>query len=143
MFLDFEYKIRTDSAYRDKVYGALETMQKTAKDATKSEKHRKLREEAVMEYLKVSHFNIAPLLGYYYPHYPEGTPYSLKDFPFAHCYYTLNLGPNSSTTFRCGRQIGKCIDKASIVRIRNKQTGEIKTLSCTSLYNLKKSQKIS
>jgi hypothetical protein len=143
MFLDFEYKIRTDSAYRDKVYGALETMQKTAKDATKSEKHRKLHEEAVLEYLKVSHFNIAPLLGYYYPHYPEGTPYSLKDFPFAHCYYTLNLGPNSSTTFRCGRQIGKSCSSSSRVTIRNKSTGKVLHLTCGELYNMKKSQKIS
>ena len=106
MFIDFEHKIRTDSAYRDKIYKAIATMQETAKEATRSEKHRKLHEEAVMDYLKVSNFNITPLLGYYFPNYPEGKPYSLRDFPFAHCYYTLNLGHNSSTTFRCGRQIG-------------------------------------
>lgn len=136
MFIDFEYKIRTDSAYRDKIYNAIDTMQKTAKEATRSEKHRKLHEEAVLDYLRASNFNITPLLGYYFPNYPEGRPYSLRDFSFAHCYYTLNLGHNSSTVFRCGRQIGKSLNPLSKIRIRNKKTGEITETTCGEMFDM-------
>ena len=136
MFIDFEYKIRTDSAYRDKISNAIDTMQKTAKEATRSEKHRKLHEEAVLDYLRASNFNITPLLGYYFPNYPEGKPYSLRDFSFAHCYYTLNLGHNSSTVFRCGRQIGKSLNPLSKIRIRNKKTGEINEITCGEMFDM-------
>ena len=135
MFIDFEYEIRTDSAYRDKIYNAIDTMQKTAKEATRSEKHRKLHEEAVLDYLRASNFNITPLLGYYFPNYPEGKPYSLRDFSFAHCYYTLNLGHNSSTVFRCGRQIGKSILKDSKIKVRNKLTNDVFECTIGELFN--------
>ena len=133
MFLDFEFKMRKDPAFRSKIESAVKKIQAAYKDLPKGVKYREIYKQALHEYLVISDFNLAPLLGYYYPNYPDG-PYSLKDFPFAHCYYMLNLGENSYTTLRGSRQIGKCVHGNTKIRIKNKKNGLIKTVSIKDLY---------
>jgi hypothetical protein len=126
-FLDFEYQMRKDPIFRDKIIKSVDNIVKTHKDMHKSLKHKEAYKSAIQDYLNVSQFNLAPLLAYYYPNYPDG-PYTLKDFPFAHCYYQLNLGEGSYTVLRGSRQIGKCVSKNTNIKIRNKKTGEILTM---------------
>ena len=123
-FLDFEYQMRTNSAFRDKILKAVNNIIKTHKDMHRSLKHKAAYKQAIQDYLEVSHFNLAPLLAYYYPNYPDSN-YTLKDFPFAHCYYQLNLGENSYTVLRGSRQIGKCLHTNNLCKFKNKKTGEV------------------
>lgn len=127
-FFDYELKIRTEPFYRQRVQDAAELLIKTSKDITKGAKYKKLYEEALVEFLHLTRFNLSPLLGYYYPRYPDGNPYSLKDFPFANIYYSLNIGAGSSTVYRASRQIGKCLNINNLCKFRNKRTGEVVTM---------------
>lgn len=138
-FLDFEYQMRTNPVFRDKILKSVENIMKTHKDMHRSLKHKDAYKQAILEYLNVSHFNLAPLLAYYYPNYPDSN-YTLKDFPFAHCYYQLNLGENSYTCLRGSRQIGKCVYKDTKIKIRNKKTGEIKELPIGEFHDSIKRQ---
>lgn len=133
-FLDFEYRMRTDSDFRNKILKSVEDIIKTHSEMHKSLTHKKAYKDALSNYLKVSNFNIAPLLAYYYPNYPDG-PYTLKDYPFAHCYYQLNLGENSYTCLRGSRQIGKCLTKDNMIKIRNKTTGKEEVLTIEEFFN--------
>lgn len=138
MFQDFEFKIRTDPKYRSKIYTAVDKIAKTYKDSLKNPSAKKYHQEALVDYLKVSNFNLSPLLGFYYPNYPDFEPYTLRNFPFAHCYYTLNIGPGAFSVFRGSRQIGKSLTTNNLCKIRNKKTGEIKEITIGELFLLAK-----
>lgn len=107
LFHDFEYEIRTNSAYRNQVEAAIKQLDSSYKYALQHNTGYEEHQAALTNYLKLTHFNVSPLLGYYFPKYPLGTPFTLKDFPFAHCYYTLNIGPGCYSVFRGSRQIAK------------------------------------
>lgn len=139
MFFDFEYQLRTNPKFRSKLEKAIENIMLAHKDMHKDLKHKQIFQEALQEYLQVSKFNIAPLLGYYYPNYPDG-PYTLKDFPFAHCYYTLNLGEGSFSVYRGSRQIGKCFYINNLCKLRNKKTGEVIELPIEKVFELAKNK---
>lgn len=142
MFLDFEYQLRTNPAFYNKIEKAIKRIISTSKEMHKSNRHKADYLDALKSYLEISNFNISPLLGYYYPNYPDG-PYSLKDFPFAHAYYTLNLGENSYCVYRGSRQIGKCLTTNNLCKIRNKKTGEVMKMPIGKVFELaKKSKKI-
>lgn len=121
MFEDFEFKLRKDSAFRTKIATSIVKLKNTYQDALKNPNKMKFHKEALMDYLKVSNFNLSPLLGFYFPAYPEG-PFSLANFPFAHAYYTLNIGPGAYTVYRGSRQIGKSLSALNHCIIRNKET---------------------
>lgn len=109
-FFDIEYLIRTNPFFYDKLEKSIKNLMQLYeryKTQGKNSVYKKLYFEAFFDYLKLTNFNISPLLGYYYPTYPLGTPYSLKDFPFAHIYYNLNIGSNCTTVFKGSRQIAK------------------------------------
>lgn len=139
MWIDFEYQLRKNPAFRSKIEKAIKAIQDTFKDMHKDNKHRKLYIDAINNYLQISNFNLAPLLPYYYPNYPDG-PYTLKDFPFAYCYYALNLGEGSYNVLRGSRQIGKCLYTNSLCKIRNKKTGETKEITIGELFKLAKNK---
>lgn len=122
MFEDFEFKLRKDSAFRTKIATSIVKLKNTYQDALKNPNRMKFHKEALMDYLKVSNFNLSPLLGFYFPSYPEG-PFSLANFPFAHAYYTLNIGPGAYTVYRGSRQIGKSLSFNNLCKVRNKTTG--------------------
>jgi hypothetical protein len=134
MFEDFEFKLRKDTNFRNKITKAISNIQKTYNDSLKNPQYVSLHKQALQEYLKVSNFNLSPLLGFYYPNYPDG-PFSLADFPFAHCYYQLNIGPGAYTVYRGSRQIGKCVSYNTKIRVRNKVTKEILEISIGELYD--------
>lgn len=133
-WLDFEYLMRTNSSFRDKIYKSIQNIQSTYKNINKSSKARALYKEAITDYLKISNFNLAPLLPYYYPSYPIG-PYTLKDYPFAYCYYTLNIGENTYNVLRGSRQIGKCVCADTKCKLKNKNTGEEIEITAEELFN--------
>lgn len=122
MFEDFEFKLRKDSVFRTKIATSIVKLKNTYQDALKNPNRMKFHKEALMDYLKVSNFNLSPLLGFYFPAYPEG-PFSLANFPFAHAYYTLNIGPGAYTVYRGSRQIGKSLSFNNLCKFRNKTTG--------------------
>lgn len=126
-FFDIEKLLRTDSFFFDKVEKAVKRLIKMHEQlkTSASDQNLKLYKEAFFDYLKLTHFSISPLLGYYYPTYPLGTPLSLKDFPFAHIFYNLNIGPTCSTVFRGSRQISKCCRANTMCKFRHKKTGKI------------------
>ena len=138
MFQDFEFNIRTNPNYRSKIYTAVDKIARTYKDSLKNPSMKKYHQEALVDYLKISNFNLSPLLGFYFPNYPDFEPYSLKAFPFAHCYYTLNIGPGAFSVFRGSRQIGKSCIYSTKVKIKNKKTGEIRIISMGDLFNMAK-----
>lgn len=136
-FFDFEYKIRTDPSYYSKVEKAIINVVNTTRDLKKNGGTKvavDAHHNALIEYLRLTRFNVTPLLGYYYPNF-QGGPFSLKDFPFAHCYYNLCMGPGSFTVFRTGRQVSKCVAFGSIVTLRNKKTMEVFNLPIGRLFN--------
>lgn len=47
---------------------------------------------------------------------------------------------NRFVVAKCSRQVGKCVYINTIVRVRNKKTGEIKELTIGDLYGLVKSE---
>lgn len=136
IFQDFEHKLRTDPVYYDKVQHAIQAIQNTYDYTRAHNSGYNLHHEAIMDYLKLTNFNLSPLLGFYFPKYPGVTPYSLKDFPFAHCYYNLNIGPGAFTVFRSSRQIGKCVAPETKITVRNKTTGEVKTMTISEFHDL-------
>lgn len=134
-FLDFEYQMRTNPVFRDKIINAVKDIQRTYSEMNRSAAHREAYKQAIEHYLEVSKFNLSPLLGFYYPKYPGYEPYSLRDFPFAHCYYQLNLGENSYVCLRGSRQIGKCLCSNNLCKIRNKKTGDIVIIEAGDLFD--------
>lgn len=139
-FLDFEYQMRKNPEFRDKILKAVDNINKTYKDMHKSLKHREAYKQAIQEYLEVSHFNLVPLLAYYYPNYPDG-PYNLSMYPFAHCFYQLNLGEGSYTVLRGSRQIGKCLHSNNLCKFKNKKTGEIVIMPIGEFHEKMKNSK--
>lgn len=139
-FFDIEKLIRTDAFFFDKVEKAVKHLMKMYDQlkVSYSDQNLKLYREAFFDYLKLTHFSISPLLGYYYPKYPLGTPLSLKDFPFAHIFYNLNIGPSCSTVFRGSRQISKCCTGDTICRFKNKKTGQVVTMSLEDFFKHQK-----
>lgn len=140
LFHDFEYELRTNPGYRDKVQKAVVDLDKAYKYTLAHNTGYKEHQEALLEYLRISRFNVTPLLGFYFPRYPGNSPYSLKDFSFAHCYFTLNIGPGSFTVFRGSRQIGKSVFGDTMLRVRNKKTGEISEIPIGELFELHKAK---
>lgn len=140
-FLDFEYQMRKNPEFRDKIIKAVQNIQKTHSEMHKSFKHREAYKHAIEDYLQISGFNLSPLLGFYYPKYPANESYSLKDFPFAHCYYQLNLGENSYNVLRGSRQIGKCLCTNNLCKIRNKKTGKIVNIEIGKIFEILKNSK--
>ena len=140
-FLDFEYQMRNNPAFRDKIINAVKEIQHTYSEMNKSARHREAYKQAIEHYLEVSQFNLSPLLGFYYPKYPGYEPYSLRDFPFAHCYYQLNLGENSYNVLRGSRQIGKCLCYNNLCKLRNKKTGDTVNIRIGELFEKLKNNK--
>ena len=136
LFFDFEYEVRTNPFYFDKVNKALTNLDKAYKYTLKHNAGYNEHREALVDYLRVSKFNITPLLGFYFPKYPLGTPFSLQDFPFAHAYYNLNIGPGCFTILRGSRQISKSLNFNNLCKFRNKKTGEIIEMTIGDFYNL-------
>lgn len=140
-FFDIEKLIRTDPFFYDKLEKCIKRIVDLQKQlrVSNSDTLQKLYHEAFHEYLSLTNFNISPLLGYYYPTYPLGTPYSLKDFPFAHIFYALNVGANCSTIFKGSRQISKCVTGDTMCTFKNKNTGQIVKLSIKEFFDYIKS----
>lgn len=136
LFFDFEYEVRTNPFYYDKVNNALTNLDNAYKFTLKHNSGYNEHREALVDYLRVSKFNITPLLGFYFPKYPLGTPFSLQDFPFAHAYYNLNIGPGCFTILRGSRQISKSLNINNLCKFRNKKTGEIVEMTIGEFYNL-------
>lgn len=140
-FFDFEFEIRNNTMFADKVNAAIHNIIKTNDDLKRNAgqaKYRALRDEAFTEYLKLTKFNITPLLGYFFPKYPTVKPFSLQNYPFAHVFYNLNLGGNSFTCIKGSRQISKCVTGDTIIKVRNKRTKEIKEISLQDFFRLTK-----
>lgn len=138
IFFDFEYLLRTEKLFQLKIEKAVSNIIKTNNDVLRNGsqlKYKRLRDEAFFEYLKLSRFNITPLLGYFFPRYPSMDPFSLKDHPYAHVLYNLNVGLDSSTTIRGSRQIGKCVIGDTLCKFRHKFTGKIVILSIKKFYD--------
>ena len=124
---------------KQKITEAIQKFAKANDDVRKygsQQKYKQIRDEAFFDYLKLSHFNITPLLGYFFPKYPTLSPFSLKDYPFAHVLYNLNLGSDSSTTIKGSRQISKCISPNMKCKFKNKRDNKEYEMTIEEFFTL-------
>ena len=141
-FFDIEKLIRTDPIFRAKLEKSVKNVIATSEALHKKNdtKSKQIHNEALMDYLKLTRFHLSPLLGYYYPTYPMGTPFSLKNFPFAHIFYSFNVGAGCFTVYRGSRQISKCVDGRTICKFRHKPSGKIIEMPIQEFYKMCKPQ---
>lgn len=110
MWLDLEYKIRTNNAFRHKLQQLSIKLQEHTSKAHESDKHARLKNDTLLQILKLCNFNLAPLLPYYFPKYIDNKPISLHDYPFA--YSLFNIQIEGYTVIRGSRQIGKSLTES-------------------------------
>mgnify|MGYP006428120945 CR=1 FL=1 len=114
MLFDFEYNYRTDGDYKEKVKHVANNLHYYTTKAKSNQKYNSQKKKYLKELSQLVDYNLAPFLEHYFPAYPKGNPFSLKDFPFAYIFYaklfyctlTCRSGRQvSKTTNLCGRQI--------------------------------------
>lgn len=87
--------------------------------------------EAQAAMIPLCGFNFGLLIPYFFPRYPLDEPLSLLSRPFM--FAMTCLAPDSVTTFRAGRQVGKCV--TGDTRLTTDKLGDV---SIAELFDLAK-----
>jgi hypothetical protein len=87
--------------------------------------------EAQAALIPLCGFNFGLLIPYYFPRYPLDEPLSLLARPFM--FAMTCLAPDSVTTLRAGRQVGKCVVGETTIT-----TDKLGDISIAELFDLAK-----
>lgn len=103
-FFDYEYALRTDLKFHQRLHDLCVDINKHTEAAKRNMKHKADLENSILALLEHTHFNIAPLLPYYFPRYPKAKPFSLRNFPYAYALFNLTFGRDSFMCIKGSRQ---------------------------------------
>lgn len=105
MFLDLEYRTRTDGEFRIELERRRKRLEELDRLSARDSAQVGAFHEALEQYLELCQFNLANLAPYFWPAYPKDRPLFFADYPFAYQMFNLQLGGFS--VFRGSRQISK------------------------------------
>jgi hypothetical protein len=105
MYLDLEYRIRTDSTFRAELQRRQKRLAELDELSLRNCAYIDAYHQALFDYIEHCRFNLANLTPYFWPAYPKDQPLHYADFPFA--YQMFNYQPGGFMVFRGSRQISK------------------------------------
>jgi len=119
-FFDYELALREDEHFKYDIMKQAHKCQALAERAAMNPGIKRQHDDAVMDLLRLTRFNLSPLLSYYFPQYPEHRPFSLRNFPYAYAMFNLTFGRDSVLCIKGSRQIIKstCISIRDILSLQ-------------------------
>jgi hypothetical protein len=105
MYLDLEYRIRTDGEFRHELNRRQRRLEELDHLSQCHSRHTHEYHQALYEYIEFCQFNLALLTSYFWPAYPKDKPLYYADYPFA--FQMFNYQPAGFMVFRASRQISK------------------------------------
>jgi len=138
MFLDLEKELRTNGEFKHEVIKLCKQIDTFTQKARINTRYKTELRESIFKLLRLTKFNIAPLLPFYFPKYPRSKPFSLRNFPYAYAMYNLNFGRTSYTVIRGSRQIIKSTSLATRAILSTKLFPNLRSmLICPRIEQLK------
>ncbi len=105
MYLDLEYRVRTDGAFRQRIAYFGQLLDHYEKQTVRHSRFVKLYNDTLRDFLRFCQFNLVFMTPYYFPRYPKDKPLSFANYPFA--YQMFNFQIDSTMAFKGSRQISK------------------------------------
>lgn len=123
-FLDLQKVLTTNPAFATRAAKLMDKLMKAsaANDAAGVQTE-------MLALLRLCDYNPTLLVPYFFPHFPEQDPMSLLSRP--HAVSMMAFIPNGRCTVCASRQIGKCLDGESKLRVRRTgeaYSGELRTI---------------
>ena len=106
-FFDYELMLRKDLKFQQNLRSQAIKCSQLAESSKRNPNHKKELDKQIIKLLHMTNFNLAPLLGFYFPRYPRTEPFSLKNFPYAYAMFNLTFGRESVLCIKGSRQIIK------------------------------------
>ncbi len=105
MYLDLEFKAKSDMAFRFKLESLVKEYEAAHAKIAQHSKYGQLASEKLLEIFKVCNNNTFYLVGHYFPKFPRNEPLSFHDYPFVSSMLNFQIG--GFTVLRGSRQIAK------------------------------------
>jgi len=105
MYLDLEYRLRTDGEFRTELQRRQLRLEHLERLSARSSACIDEYHDALYSYIELCNFNLALLTPYFWSNYPKDKPLHFADFPFA--FQMFNYQPGGFMVFRASRQISK------------------------------------
>ena len=129
---DLHTKLCTDIKFAHKLNYLVNKIHRFHLESKTNPQKKKQMADAVLILLELTHYNLSPLVPFYFPRFDSGQPFSFKDYPFAMELYDVRS--HQITTLRGSRQIGKCLSGNTLCKFRNKKTGDVQELTAEKAY---------
>jgi len=133
MYVDLEYRLRSDVEFRDHLNQYMQRVVELDNISRESSQYIDAYHDALYEYVVQANFNLAMLTKYFWPAYPKDKPLSYADYPFAFQMFDIHRG--GYTVFRGSRQISKTTSFACRQFMTAKMFPAFKSLYITPRYD--------
>src|SRR5258707_1273957 len=133
MYLDLEYRIRTDGEFRQELQKLQERLASFDQLLLRDSRYLGQYHQALDELLQFCRFNFALLTPYFWPAYPKNKPLVYSNYPFAFHLFNFQIG--GSTVIRGSRQISKTTSLACRQQMLARLVGAFRSLYITPRHD--------